>query len=119
MILAKILDNSVENISKFDIGIMPLEDSPWEQGKCAYKLIQYMACGIPVVASAVGMNKDVVKEHITGFLATTPEHWIVAFETYIKDRNLRIINGCAGFQKVLDEFSLESSSIKLNNILIQ
>lgn len=48
-------------IQKFDIGIMPLSDSLWERGKCGYKLIQYMACGVLVVASAVGVNKQIIQ----------------------------------------------------------
>ena len=65
----------VSLVQKFDIGIMPLEDSLWERGKCGYKLIQYMACGIPVVASPVGVNKAIVKPEKNGFLADTLESW--------------------------------------------
>ncbi|NGM63419.1 glycosyltransferase family 4 protein [Sphingobacterium sp. SGG-5] len=60
-------DTEVEEILKFDVGLMPLVDSEWEKGKCAYKLIQYMACGIPGIASAVGANMEVVNE-ANGFL---------------------------------------------------
>ncbi|WP_140937937.1 glycosyltransferase family 4 protein [Sphingobacterium lumbrici] len=61
-------DTEVSEILKFDVGLMPLVDSDWEKGKCAYKLIQYMACGIPGIASAVGANVEVVNEE-NGFLA--------------------------------------------------
>jgi glycosyltransferase involved in cell wall biosynthesis len=62
-------DTEVSIIQTFDIGIMPLSDTPWERGKCGYKLIQYMACGIPVVASPVGVNQKIVKHGVNGYLA--------------------------------------------------
>ena len=61
-------ETEVQSIQAFDIGIMPLEDSPWECGKCGYKLIQYMACGLPVVASPVGVNRQIVEHGANGFL---------------------------------------------------
>ena len=65
----------VSSIQQFDIGIMPLEDSPWERGKCGYKLIQYMACGLPVVASPVGVNREIVEHGKSGFLAEGMADW--------------------------------------------
>lgn len=63
-------------ILKTDVGIMPLQDSLWEKGKCAYKLIQYAACGIPGIASDVGMNAEVTLNGETGFLVGSDEEWI-------------------------------------------
>lgn len=68
-------ETEVLEIQKMDVGIMPLQDSPWEKGKCAYKLIQYAACGIPGVASDVGMNREVIVPGETGFLASTDVDW--------------------------------------------
>ena len=65
----------VASIASLSIGIMPLMDAPFERGKCGYKLIQYMACGLPVVASPVGMNCHIVEHGVNGFLADTPEEW--------------------------------------------
>ncbi|MBW8722776.1 MAG: glycosyltransferase, partial [Polaromonas sp.] len=59
-------------IAECDVGIMPLSDSPWERGKCGYKLVQYMACGLPVVASLVGANIQLVHQGVNGWLANTP-----------------------------------------------
>lgn len=69
-------NTEVQEILKMDVGIMPLQDSLWERGKCAYKLIQYSACGIPGVASDVGMNSEVCKNEETGFLATNDSEWM-------------------------------------------
>jgi glycosyltransferase involved in cell wall biosynthesis len=73
----------------FDIGIMPLEDSPFARGKCAFKLIQYMAAGLPVVASAVGANCDVVRHGENGYLASSQNEWQSALRRLIDSPSLR------------------------------
>jgi len=80
-------DTEVSEILKMDVGIMPLQNSEWEKGKCAYKLIQYAACGIPGVASEVGMNKDVCVDNETGFIAKTKEDWIEKIR-FLKNNDL-------------------------------
>jgi glycosyltransferase involved in cell wall biosynthesis len=60
------VETEASAIAECDIGIMPLLDSPWEQGKCAYKLIQYMACGLPAVAAPIGANREVLVHGETG-----------------------------------------------------
>lgn len=98
----------VLEILNFDIGIMPLDDTPWANGKCAYKLIQYMACGLPVVASPVGMNTKVVKNEYNGFLASTQEEWYSGLENYILDSDLRIKHGNVGYEDVKKNYTVNS-----------
>src|SRR5262249_43818333 len=62
-------DTEISHIAQFDVGVMPLRDTPWERGKCAYKLLQVMAAGKPVIASPVGANRQVVRHGVNGFLA--------------------------------------------------
>ena len=97
----------VSLIQTFDIGIMPLTDTPWARGKCGYKLIQYMACGLPVIASPVGVNSDIVEHGVNGFLADTEEEWAQAISTLLSDRELRHRMGAAGRKKVEAEYSLQ------------
>jgi glycosyltransferase involved in cell wall biosynthesis len=94
-------------IRRMDIGIMPLPDDPWEKGKCAYKLIQYMACGLPVVASPVGMNVDVVMEGENGFFANDEAEWEEALKTLILDAGLRKKMGEKGYELVREKYTLE------------
>ncbi|UZD23898.1 glycosyltransferase family 4 protein [Algoriphagus halophytocola] len=96
-----------ELISSFDIGIMPLPDDDWERGKCAYKLIQYMACGLPVVASPVGMNKEVVREGWNGFLANDVQDWENSLVSLIKDVELRKTMGQNGRQLVEEKYTVQ------------
>lgn len=105
-------EGEVDAIHKMDIGIMPLPDNPWERGKCAYKLIQYMACGLPVVASPIGMNKEVVNHNENGFLASTREEWISALEKLIIDPQLRKDFGKKGREKVLREYTLQGNFMR-------
>lgn len=98
----------VEALGSFDVGIMPLADGPWERGKCGYKLIQYMACGRPVVASPVGANLDIVTHGEHGLLASTLDEWVDALDMLRRDGELRSRMGGAGRQRVVERYSLQA-----------
>jgi glycosyltransferase involved in cell wall biosynthesis len=110
-------NSEVSAISNFDIGVMPLENTPWESGKCAYKLVQYMGCGIPVVASKVGMNVDVVNDGENGYLVQNKEEWVEKLSVLIENESLRNQFGLKGRLKVENEFSLKNNFKKLLTIL--
>jgi glycosyltransferase involved in cell wall biosynthesis len=105
--------SEVADIQACDIGIMPLLDSPWERGKCGYKLIQYMACGLPVIASSVGINTDIIREDENGFLADSTEEWENALEKLIANAQLRQQMGQAGRQRVETDYCLQQVAPKL------
>lgn len=107
----------VAQIRTMDIGIMPLPDTPWTRGKCGYKLIQYMACGLPVVASPVGVNAEIVEHGVNGFLAQTDDEWRTAVSTLISDPDLRQRMGAAGRRKVEARYSLEAWAPRLVELL--
>lgn len=82
------LDTELKEIYNFDIGIMPLTDDEWSRGKSATKLLQYMAAGIPAVASPVGVNSEIIKDGINGFLAENKEAWIEKISMLIDNKEL-------------------------------
>lgn len=92
-------------INEFDVGVMPLFDDEWARGKCAFKLIQYMACAVPVVASPVGANVDVVGD-VSGFLASNAREWLDGLRRLRDDANLRLSLGAAGRSRVEEMYSL-------------
>lgn len=100
-----------------DTGIMPLRNGCWEQGKCGYKIIQYMAGGLPVVASAVGANKAIVDHGKDGFLVMEDHQWIDAFTRLAGDRDLRKKMGSAGRSKVETDYSLQEVAPRLRALL--
>lgn len=106
-----------ELIKSFDVGIMPLPDSPWEQGKCGFKLIQYMACGLPVIASPVGVNSSLVEEGVNGFLAVEAASWVEALRKLRDDAPLRVSMGAAGRRKVEASYCLQVTAPKILNLL--
>lgn len=110
-------ETEVASIQNFDIGIMPLEDSPWEKGKCAYKLIQYMACGVPVVASPVGMNVQVIAEGVNGFLANDEEKWQEVLGCLLADNLKSSTFGLAGRQMIEEEFTLQMKIGEMISVL--
>lgn len=95
-------------IRRCDVGIMPLTDGPWERGKCAYKLVQYMACGKPVIASPVGANKEIVVDGVNGFLASTEEQWVSRLLALAADSDLRRVMGRRGRAKVEAELCVQA-----------
>jgi glycosyltransferase involved in cell wall biosynthesis len=106
-------------IARMDIGIMPLPDGLWENGKCGYKLIQYMACAIPVIASPVGVNVDIVGANQCGLLAANGAEWKVALDKLLESRAQRLELGRAGRQAVESWYSLSVQAPILANIFIQ
>lgn len=111
-------NSEVQSISDCQVGIMPLIDSDWERGKCGYKLIQYMACGIPVVASGVGVNKEIVRNGENGFLANSSEEWFAALSKLLEDDLLRSQMGAVGRQRVVDEFCSQQTGPRMIELLL-
>jgi len=107
----------VASMAGFDIGIMPLLDGSFERGKCGYKLIQYMACGLPVVASPVGVNLQIVEHGVNGFLVETPEQWEQALRTLLANPELRQRMGKAGMQKIERENCIQMTGPRLAELL--
>ena len=100
-------------VQAMDIGIMPLPDEPWARGKSGYKLIQYMACGLPIVASPVGVNSTIVENGKTGFLATDEAGWRSALDRLIAEPALRVAMGQAGRARAVEAYSLQSQVPRL------
>ena len=104
-------------VASFDIGIMPLKDGPWARGKCGYKLIQYMACAVPVVASPVGVNREIVQPGVNGELAGDAEAWEAALSKLIIDPQSRERMGGEGRRRVEDWYSLQVQGPRVLEIL--
>lgn len=110
------IDTEVSLIQKFDVGVMPLPDNEWTRGKCAYKLIQSMSCGIPVVASPVGANIEVVPPEC-GFLPNSSEQWFFALRQLASDPLLRLRLGGAARHWVEQNYSIDSAAPLLNDVI--
>lgn len=107
----------VDSIRNFNVGIMPLADGPFERGKCGYKLLQYMACGLPVVASPIGVNRLIVEDGVNGFLATSEAEWETAICALVGSSDMRARMGAAGRRKVEREYSVTHVVSHLSNLL--
>jgi glycosyltransferase involved in cell wall biosynthesis len=101
-------EGEVASIQPMDIGIMPLADTPWNRGKCAYKMLLYMSCGIPVIASPVGMNNDVLAMADCGHVAAGLSDWVDSIELLIADPDRRRILGQNGRMLVSQKFSVDA-----------
>lgn len=95
------------DLAAFDVGIMPLPDNVWERGKCGFKLLQYMACGIPAVASPVGVNRDIVQPGENGYLAANEDEWQRRIEDLLVDPALRERFSRNGRETVLQGYALD------------
>jgi glycosyltransferase involved in cell wall biosynthesis len=96
-----------EWICSSNIGVMPLFDQEYEKGKCSFKLIQYFSAGLPVVASPVGMNCDVVTQKKNGYLAKEPNDWVIALEQLLLSSDKRKRMGKFGYLTWQEKFTSE------------
>jgi glycosyltransferase involved in cell wall biosynthesis len=111
------LEREVACFEGMAVGLMPLADTPWARGKCAFKAIQYMALGIPAVLSPVGMNREVIEDGANGFLAGSPERWVEALDRLLSDSDLAMRVGKEGRRTAVHEYSLDVASKRLVGIL--
>jgi glycosyltransferase involved in cell wall biosynthesis len=101
------LDREVALFNQCDIGVYPLPDDDWARGKCGFKAIQFMSCGVPVVASPVGVNREIVQDGVNGFLASTPDEWREKLTALLHDADLRRRLGAEGRRTVQARYSLQ------------
>ena len=103
-------ETEIEDLLKMDIGIMPLPADEWSKGKCGFKALQYMALGIPPVASRVGTNSEIIEDNINGFLCSTKEEWLDSLQGLIDDESLCFAFGESARKKVIEHYSVSSNS---------
>lgn len=108
--------SSLINMADFDIGIMPVEENDFNKYKCGFKIIQYMAMSIPVVASPVGVNSEIVLDGETGFLARNNENWIKALEKLIINSELRSSLSSAAYRNSASIFDLKILNTQYNHV---
>lgn len=105
-----------EVVAGFDAGIMPLPDTEWARGKCGLKILQYMAAGVPVVASPVGVNLEIVRPGENGLLAEGPEDWRRCIAELCASKPLRERLGRAGRRTVEEGYTLRHGLERLIRI---
>ena len=103
------IDTEIEDLLQFDIGVMPLEDNEWAQGKCGFKGLQYMALGIPTIMSPVGVNKDIIIHRVNGLLAKTEEEWRQILIQLLKQCDLRNQLGIEAERTILQKYSVRAN----------
>ncbi|MBV9528568.1 glycosyltransferase family 4 protein [Sphingomonas sp.] len=109
--------SEVAEIQRMDIGIMPLPDDPWARGKSGYKLIQYMACGLPVVASPVGVNREIVQDGVSGLLASSHSEWRDALDRLLADSGTRARMGAEGRRRAVADYSLQAHAPRVVEVI--
>lgn len=102
---------------KFDVGVMPLLDGPFERGKCGYKLVQYMAAALPMIASPVGVNRQIVEHGVNGYLADSTEDWLIALRGLMNNVQNNLKMGLAGRQKAEQMYNLQLTAPQLMKLL--
>ncbi len=98
-----------EDLLRMHIGVMPLTDDPWARGKCGFKALQYMALGIPAVASPVGVNCDIIRHGENGYLCRTADEWEEVLTKLLEDAKLRTRMGKAARNTVQSRYSVQAN----------
>lgn len=103
-------DTEIADLLGFHVGLMPLEDDPWANGKCAFKALQYMALGVPALVSPVGMNTEVVQSGVNGFVCATAQEWEDSLRLLLADASLRQHLGVAARATIEQRYSVVSNT---------
>jgi len=113
------LDGEVQLFNTCDIGVYPMPDDDWARGKSGFKAIQFMACGVPVVASPVGINREIIQDGVNGFLASTPGEWEQKLRMLMTEPERRRRMGAAGRRTVEGRYSVQVSAPRIAAVLRQ
>lgn len=103
-------ETEIEDLLQFNVGVMPLVDDKWAQGKCGFKALQYMALGVPALVSPVGVNTRIVDDGLNGFLCSTPDDWYNALSKLMEDRQLLVTMGANTRRKIEEAYSVKSNT---------
>lgn len=104
------------SLASAHIGIAPMRDDDWSRGKCALKVLQYMACGLPVVSSNVGANAEAVDHRRTGYLVNSDEEWCARIVELSNDASLRSRLGAEGRRRVLADYSVDPVFSRMRSV---
>jgi len=113
------LEQEVTLFNTCDIGVYPMPDDDWARGKSGFKAIQFMACGVPVVASPVGINREIIQDGVNGFLASTPGEWEQKLRMLMTEPERRRRMGAAGRRTVEGRYSVQVSAPRIAAVLRQ
>ena len=111
------MEREVELFNTCDVGVYPLADDEWSKGKCGFKAIEFMACGVPVIASAVGVNRDIIQDGVNGLLASSDAEWVEKLGRLLADAALRRRLADEGRRTVERAYSLHVNAPKLAETL--
>jgi len=103
-------ETEIEDLLRMNIGLMPLVEDAWSNGKCGFKALQYMALGIPAIISPIGVNTKIVDDTINGFLCSTPAEWENALLNLLQNPDLRVQMGKEARKKIVDSYSVLSNT---------
>lgn len=101
------------DLTAFDIGLMPMPDSDWTRYKCGLKILQYMAAGVPAIASPFGVNSEIIQHGINGWLASTPDEWLFVLRQLLSDRNRGLSIIPAARETVAERYSVQAQLPRL------
>lgn len=110
-------ENEISLTQEMDVGLMPLPDTEWARGKCALKMIMYLAVGIPTIVSPVGVGKTLLDQHDVGLSANTPNEWFDALQRLFSDSAASARLGAAGRKLVEQQFSVTANAPKLAAVI--
>lgn len=103
-------ETEIDDLMQFNFGVMPLTDDKWAKGKCGFKALQYMALGMPAVASPVGVNATIVSNGENGYLCNSPVEWEEALSNLLSDKGLRTKMGAKARQHIVESYSVSSNA---------